>query len=141
MLIGKTYWKGLVLPNILYGTDVMGMRCDDIKKLQTLDNTAYRFILKVPKYTAIEFLRGEVGASAALSRDMKNKILFLRHALTSDENPLLRQIVTTDIQDKCTKWEKNIFTYLNDLNISLNNVCTMKRDNLEERIREWDSKQ
>ena len=72
---------------------------------------------------------------------MKNKILFLRHALTSDENPLLRQIVTTDIQDKCTKWEKNIFTYLNDLNISLNNVCTMKRDNLEERIREWDSKQ
>ena len=73
MLIGKTYWKGLVLPNILYGTDVIGMRNEDISKLQTLDNMAYRFILKVPKYTAIEFLRGEVGASAAISRDMKNK--------------------------------------------------------------------
>ena len=139
MLIGKTYWKGLVLPNILYGTDVIGMRSEDISKLQTLDNMAYRFILKVPKYTAIEFLRGEVGASAAISRDMKNKLMFLRHALSSDENPLLKQIVLSDIQNKCTKWAKNIADYLNELNISLTDACNARRDHLEDKIRKWDS--
>ena len=47
---------------------------EDLKKLQTYDNQAYRYILDVPKYTATEFLRGEVGASSAKARDIKKQV-------------------------------------------------------------------
>ena len=78
MLIGKTYWKGLVLPAILYCSEIIVFTEEEIKKLQTCDNKAFRYILQVPEYTAIEFLRGEIGASCSKARDMKNKIFILK---------------------------------------------------------------
>ena len=100
----KTFWKGLVLPNILFGADIIPYRKDEISKLQVYENKAYRNILGVPRYTAVEFLRGEVGSSSSLARDVKNKILFLKHALRIDNNPMLADIVKSDIENKITRW-------------------------------------
>ena len=41
MLIGKTFNKGLALPNILYANDVILYNKLEIKKLQVVDNKAY----------------------------------------------------------------------------------------------------
>ena len=73
MLIGKTFYKGLVLPNILYEQDIIVYNKIELEQLQKFYNKACRTILNVPKSTAVEFLR-----------DMKNKIMFLKHALKND---------------------------------------------------------
>ena len=52
VMMGKTYWKGVVLPSALYGAEVIGMKAEEIDKLQKAENTAMRRILKAPKWTA-----------------------------------------------------------------------------------------
>ena len=81
MLIGKTFYKGLVLPNILYGQDIIIYNKSELEQLQKFYNKACRTILNVPKSTAVEFLR-----------DMKNKIMFLKHALKNDSNTILTSL-------------------------------------------------
>ena len=141
MLVGKTFWKGLVLPNLLFGVDIIPYRKGDLLKLQSYENKAYRTILGVPRYTAVEFLRGEIGASSALARDAKNKILFLKHALQSENNSMLAEIATNDIQGKVTRWAAVTKKYLRELNLSLEQVQAFHKDAIEKRIYEWDCKQ
>ena len=52
--------------------------------LQTEENKAFRYTVNARKCTAISALRGEMGASLQKTRDMKTKILFLRHILTDN---------------------------------------------------------
>ena len=42
LLIGKTYWKNIILPSILYGTNIMNLSEDDIRELQTIEYGVYR---------------------------------------------------------------------------------------------------
>ena len=51
-MMGKTYWKGVVLPSALYGAEVIDMKVEEIDKLQKAKNTAMRRIQKAPKWTA-----------------------------------------------------------------------------------------
>ena len=83
MLIGKTYWKILALPNILYGQEIVIYNKNDIDRLQIIENRAFRYILQVPCYTAIEYLRGEIGVSDMKCRDMKSKINYVKHAMST----------------------------------------------------------
>ena len=48
VMMGKTYWKGVVLPSALYGAEVIDMKAEEIDKLQKAENTAMRRILKAP---------------------------------------------------------------------------------------------
>ena len=63
VMMGKTYWKGVVLPRPLYGAEVIDMKVEEIDKLQKAENTAMRRILKAPKWTAQAAIRGEIGIS------------------------------------------------------------------------------
>ena len=63
LLIGKTYWKSVALPSILYGINVINLSEDDIKSLQTIENSVYRAILGAPDYAPNSTLRSEIGAS------------------------------------------------------------------------------
>ena len=49
-MMGKTYWKGVVLPSALYGAEVIDMKGEEIDKLQKAENTAMRRILRAPKW-------------------------------------------------------------------------------------------
>ena len=46
MLIGKTFWKGLALTNLLYGADVINFTKTELDNLQIKDTKAYRIILR-----------------------------------------------------------------------------------------------
>ena len=68
VMMGKTYWKGVVLPSALYGAEVIDMKAEEIDKLQKAENTAMRRILKAPKWTAQAAIRGEIGISNMKAR-------------------------------------------------------------------------
>ena len=57
LLIGKTYWKNVILPEILYGLDNIVYNKKEIEQLQNSENQAYRLILTAPRYTDVEILR------------------------------------------------------------------------------------
>lgn len=77
LLIGKTYWKSVALPTILYGAEILNLTEKDIKTLECIENSVYRQILGASKYTPVCCLRGEIGASSMKARITKRRLLFL----------------------------------------------------------------
>ena len=45
VLIGKTYWKCVALPSILYGISTIHLTETEIDRLQRIENSVYRKIL------------------------------------------------------------------------------------------------
>lgn len=44
LLIGKTFWKSLVLPTVLYGSCLINYTEKEMEQLQTVENGVYRQI-------------------------------------------------------------------------------------------------
>ena len=75
VMMAKTYWKGVVSPSALYGTEVIDMKGEEIDKLQKAENTAMRRILRAPKWAAQATIRGEIGISNMKSRIARSRLL------------------------------------------------------------------
>ena len=88
VMMGKTYWKGVVLPSALYGADVIDMKGEEIGKLQKAENTAMRRILSAPKWAAQAAIRGEIGISNMKSRIARTRLLCLRRIETGNNEVL-----------------------------------------------------
>ena len=58
LLIGKTFWKSIVLPSILYGTNIINLTEDNINELQKIENSVYKSILGAAHYSPNVTLRG-----------------------------------------------------------------------------------
>ena len=86
LLIGKTFWKSLVLPSILHATAVMQMQEAEIEKMQTIENEVYRKILGAQRYAPNCTLRAEIGASMMKTRIIKIKLNYLKHLLSGKMN-------------------------------------------------------
>ena len=109
-----------------------------ISDLQTEENKAFRYTVNARKCTAISALRGEMGASLQKTRDMKTKILFLRHILT--DNNLMKEILIHQLEaKKPTKWIKQIKEYLEELQININTIQTSTIQNIKNTIKIYDS--
>ena len=60
ILIGKAYWKGIVLPRIVYAAEVVNLRQKERESIQVQENEALRKMLKAPSYIiAVAGMRGE----------------------------------------------------------------------------------
>ena len=138
MLIGKTFWKGLALPKLLYASETI-FYTRDLEKLPTFDNRAYRAILDVPIYTANGFLRGEIGASTPLSRDMKTKILFVKHITNDNTNAILKEVIIKELNEKQTEWSKIVCQYMRNLNFNINSITTISTNLIKKKINEFDT--
>ena len=109
-----------------------------ISDLQTEENKAFRYTVNARKCTAISALRGEMGASLQKTRDMKTKILFLRHILT--DNNLMKEILIHQLEaKKPTKWIKQIKEYLEELHININTIQTSTIQDIKNTIKIYDS--
>ena len=138
ILIGKTYWKNAALPSIMHGTEIVCFTKKQISDLQTEENKAFRYTVNARKCTAISALRGEMGASLQKTRDMKTKILFLRHILT--DNNLMKEILIHQLEaKKTTKWIKQIKEYLEELQININTIQTSTIQDIKSTIKIYDS--
>ena len=68
ILIGKTFWKDICLPAILYVSGILGYTKIEIEELQRIENSVYRQIMGAPRYAQIPTLRGEIGSSTMENR-------------------------------------------------------------------------
>ena len=138
LMIGKTYWKSAALPAILHGTEVIYLSKKHINKLQIEENKALRYTVHAVKCTAISALRGEIGTSLQESRDMKSKILFIKHIM--QHNNLMKEILMQQYEErKPSKWMKQIKSYMKAVNINLYNIEHIQNNEIKKRVQELDN--
>ncbi|XP_064116580.1 uncharacterized protein LOC135222424 [Macrobrachium nipponense] len=104
VLLGKTFWKNIALPSVLYGTNVVNLTDTEIEKLQRIENGVYRKILGACRSTVVAILRGEIGASSMKSRIMSGKLSHVNNTINGRKE-LLKKIII-DMQEKERKWWK-----------------------------------
>ena len=139
MLIGKTFWKGMAMPGFLYAQEVLMFNETEIQQLQRADNKAFRTILQVPTYTATEFLRGEVGASSARARDMKTKILYVKHALKEENNAVLKTIMYETLTTNRNKWARRVNAYMEEVGIDVEFIKNNSINEIKKKINDHDT--
>merc|ERR1712121_449461 len=62
-IVGKTAWKQMAVPSILFGRAVVPTSNTLGENLQRKENMVWRHILGIGGYSAVASLRGEVGSS------------------------------------------------------------------------------
>ena len=77
LLMGKTFWKSVVLPGVLHAGELMVWSRSELDKLQRLENGVWRQVMRAPSYAAVAGLQGEVGCSSVRARDMKLSLIHI----------------------------------------------------------------
>ena len=131
ILIGKTFWKSIAMPSFLYASEILEYNEEELTTYQRIDNQVYRAILKLPMYTASSALKEEIGALAAKARDIKNKILFVKHILEVGNNDLVREIFLYQFYGQESKLIKKIKQYMRILNINLAEIENSSIDKIK----------
>ena len=116
VLIGKTYWKNMVLPSVLYASSVMDFTKDEIEKMQVYENSVMRRMLRARSYSPVCALRGEVGASLMMTRIMKERLNY-ENSLCCDRNLLLKEIYI-EICERKSGWSVVIRKYRKEVGLS-----------------------
>ena len=137
VLIGKTYWKCIALPSILYGTNIIHLTETEIDKLQRIENSVYRKILGGTKNTAKAALRGDIGASAMKTRVIAGKLQYLK-SIWKGEKDILKRVIE-DMQAKESKWWKVTNSYREECGITTREVKQNTKAELKEQTRKWDT--
>ena len=128
LLIGKTFWKVVALPAILYATNVITINQDEIEKLQVIENGVYRKILRAASYTPIGALRGEIGSSSMKSRIIKGKIMYYK-SIIERENELLHELIEKPNCNLVKEVKKNLEI------VNINDIKNKYKKWIEEKIR------
>ena len=63
MMIGKVYWKSVVLPSVLSASEVAVWKASERRRLQRIENGVWRKVLGAPGYAPVCTLQGEIGLS------------------------------------------------------------------------------
>ena len=127
----------MALPNFLYGQEITRLDNYDVDTLQRIENVVYRNILNVPKYTAVEFLRGEIGSSSMKWRIIKGRILYLHIKLKDDKDTKIKIIIRKDIYLGITEMGKIIRKEIEEVGLSTN-LETYSRGEIISAIKEKD---
>ena len=136
MLIGKTYWKSMVLPSILYASGVMDIRKGEVEKMQIFENSVLRRILRARSCAPICALRSEVGVSLMVTRIMKGRLNY-EDSLYCERNTLLKEIYM-EISEKKIGWNIVTREYRKEVGFS-DKYERIGREIIRKRMREWDS--
>ena len=139
MLIGKTYWKGVILPSVLYGTGLIDFTQKEINKLQSAEYRTYRTILGARRVTANVCIRGETGASLVKTRLMKARIL-LAHSIWNGKNKVVKEVLRKMRQDRGNKWNNKLNQYLSEINISFEEMVEMSKNQIHRRVDAYDNR-
>ena len=130
LLIGKTYWKSVVLPCVMTGAAVIQWNEKEIEQLQKLENSVWRKIFGAPSYTPNATLRGEAGASSMKSRDMTQKLNYVAYLVKNGSDLLKRVFENMWHTQRPTNWILQIKTYMEKVGIA--NTVQLKEMGKEE---------
>ena len=92
LLIGKTFWKSIALPSLLYVTNIIHLTDDNVRELRKMGNSVYRCILGAAHYNSNEALRGEIGASLMRKRVINDRRNYVK-GIQRNRNELLESIL------------------------------------------------
>ena len=133
LVIGKTYWKNIVLPCILVGSAVVDWLKSDLDTLQRIEYSVWRQVLGAPRYVALETLRGEVGCSTFEERNIKSKFSYINY-VKNDGAALVQKVLETRMEDERDPWTKTVHTCLKKLNLTLSRVIHMNKEEIKKEI-------
>lgn len=150
--IGKTYWKNVCLPSILYGANIINFTEEEINKLQRIENSVFRQILGAPKYAQTCTLRGEVGASSMLARVIEGRFMYLKSIIQTFQtrsqenanreedcrNDLLKEVFRR-MKDNNLDWMKTTRKYLISTNITFRDLERMDCEDIKKKLKAWDT--
>lgn len=123
----------------MHATEILDYTDSDIQSLQRTDNQVYRAILGMPSYTATCALRSGIGASSAKARDIKNKIMFVKHVLDDEANALVKEIFLKQFYGTETEYIKKIKQYMKILDVNLESINNLTREKIKEKVNRVDS--
>ena len=126
LLIGKTYWKRVVLQGVLYAASILTWTRKEIDELQRIENQVWRQIFGGPRFTPVVSLQGEIGASTMKCRDMKSKLKMVKHLKTT-ENGLLTAVAETMVREGSGGWMKQVEEYMCAVGASHEELTRMKK--------------
>ena len=138
VLMGKLYWKSIVLPSILLGVGLMNFTKDQIERLQRVENSVYRKILGARGGTTITTMLGEIGASLMESRIIQERII-LTKCMMETPIELIREILRSIRENKLNKWNVRLKEFINEVKISDEDLNEMSKDEIKEKVRERDT--
>ena len=107
----------MAVPYCLYGSEITYYREGDLDKLERTQNIVGRWSLGVPRSTAVEAIRGEMGWSTFRERVVKGKLNFVKKIEGLDEDRWVKQVLRED--NVRTSWRREIDRWI-------------RRENLEE---------
>ena len=132
VMIGKVYWKSVVLPSVLFGMEVVDWREEDIEKLQRQENVALRRMLGAPRYATVAGMRGEVGIGTMKSRIVRGRIQYLRRKMQGRNElvkGVMRQMIIRD-----EGWWKKTRAYLEWAGISVEQVANIGKGEIRGKV-------
>ena len=139
LMIGKTFWKNIVIPSILHSTSIIDFTKSELNKLQIIENNTYRIILGGNRFTPNGCLRGEVGASSMETRIKENKIRFLARN-QAKENKIVNEIIEEMLYSYESDWMKRRLEELREFKIRFGDLKTENIDNIKAKIKQIDMK-
>lgn len=132
-LIGKTYWKAVVVPNILYGVETINMNENEIERIQRTENSAMRRVLKAPRYAPLAAIRGEIGITNMKTRICRGRIQYVRR-VKQGNNTLLKTIMKESKEGRMSTWWRYTEKYMRWANIREEELENMTRNEVKTKI-------
>ena len=138
VLMGKLFWKSIVLPSILLGAGLMDFTKDQIERLQRVENSVYRKILGARGDTTIVTMLGEIGASRMESRIIQERLMITKCMM---ETPieLIREVLRSIRENKFNKWNIRLKEYMEEAKISDEDLSEMSKAEIKEKVKERDT--
>ena len=134
VMIGKCFWKGVVLPRVLYGAEVVRLRVEDVNTIQRQENAAMRRMLGAPRYVAVAGMRGVIGISTVKSRVARSRLQYFRRVEQS-ENEMLRKIMRRE-QDRGTEWMRETRKSMNWAAVDEEELKVMTKEEVKRKVAE-----
>ena len=75
-LVGRELWKGMAVPTIMYGMNVLNWTECERQKLEVIQNNVERIALGANRYASVEAIRRNMGWSTFSERNMKDCIMY-----------------------------------------------------------------
>ena len=136
LIIGKTYFKSIVIPNVLYGSAVIDWNRKEERVLQTKQNEVCRKLLNAPKFCAVAALKGDIGLSDMKTRLMQSRLQYINN-IEKRENELLKKVLQgLDLVDK--EWKNRTEEYSTSAELEKGKKYT--NVDIKRKCREWDTK-
>ena len=136
LIIGKTFWKSVALPGILYGANIIEFTKQEVDQLQRIENSVGRQILGAARYTQEAAIRGEIGISSMKARIMEGQLKYLQYVLRGEGNELIGRVVDEMRERGKSKWIKSLMNDRRMIGIRGKNVTN---EDIRKRVRMWDA--